>query len=186
MAGRITQTFIDDLLSRVDIVEVIDRYVPLKKTGANFKACCPFHGEKTPSFTVSQTKQFYHCFGCGVHGTAISFLMEFDHRHFVDAVEYLADRAGLTVPRDAIPEVSQTQKALYDALQQSSAFYQQQLRSTPEAVDYLKRRGISGETAKTFQLGFAPSGWQALSAACLLYTSPSPRDRQKSRMPSSA
>ena len=165
MAGRIPQSFIDDLLSRVDVVEVIDRYVPLKKTGANFKACCPFHGEKTPSFTVSQTKQFYHCFGCGVHGTAISFLMEFDHMHFVDAVEYLADRAGLTVPRDAIPEVSQTQKALYDALQQSSAFYQQQLRSTPEAVDYLKRRGISGETAKTFQLGFAPSGWQALSAA---------------------
>ncbi len=165
MAGRIPQSFIDDLLSRVDVVEVIERYVPLKKTGANFKACCPFHGEKTPSFTVSQTKQFYHCFGCGVHGTAISFLMEFDHMHFVDAVEYLADRAGLTVPRDAIPEVSQTQKSLYDALHQSSVFFQQQLRSTTEAVDYLKRRGISGETAKTFQLGFAPAAWHALSAA---------------------
>jgi DNA primase len=165
MAGRIPQSFIDDLLSRVDIVEVIDRYVPLKKTGANYKACCPFHGEKTPSFTVSQTKQFYHCFGCGVHGTAISFLMEFDHMHFVDAVEYLADRAGLTVPRDAIPEVSQTQQSLYDALHQSSRFFQQQLRSNAEAIDYLKGRGISGETAKTYQLGFAPAGWHALTGA---------------------
>jgi len=165
MTGRIPQAFIDELLSRVDVVEVIDRYVPLKKTGANYKACCPFHGEKTPSFTVSQTKQFYHCFGCGVHGTAISFLMEFDHMHFVDAVEYLADRAGLTVPRDAIPEVSQTQKALFDALHQSSVFFQQQLRATSDAVDYLKGRGISGETAKTFQLGFAPSSWHALASA---------------------
>jgi DNA primase len=165
MAGRIPQSFIDDLLSRVDIVEVIDRYVPLKKTGANYKACCPFHGEKTPSFTVSQTKQFYHCFGCGVHGTAISFLMEFDHMHFVDAVEYLADRVGLEVPRDAVPEVSQTHKVLYQALQQSSAFFQQQLRGNQEAIDYLKRRGITGETAKTFQLGFAPSAWHALSEA---------------------
>jgi len=95
MAGRIPQAFIDDLLARVDIIEVIGQYVPLKKAGANHKACCPFHGEKTPSFSVNQQKQFYHCFGCGVSGNALSFLIEFDSMHFVDAVEYLADRAGL-------------------------------------------------------------------------------------------
>jgi len=164
MAGRIPQSFIDDLLVRVDIVEIIDRYVTLKKAGANYKACCPFHGEKTPSFTVSQTKQFYHCFGCGAHGTAISFLMEHDNMHFIDAIEYLADRVGLEVPRDAVVPVSQTQKALYDTLQHCSQFYQRELRSQQTAIDYLKGRGISGATAGEFELGFAPAGWQALSA----------------------
>ena len=163
MAGRIPQSFIDDLLSRVDIVEVIDRYVPLKKAGANHKACCPFHGEKTPSFSVSQPKQFYHCFGCGVSGNAISFLMEFDNMHFVDAVEYLADRAGLEVPRDAVTTITPSQQGLFDALAACTDFYKQQLRKTPKAIEYLKQRGISGETAQRFELGFAPDAWHALT-----------------------
>ena len=163
MAGRIPQSFIDDLLSRVDIVEVIDRYVPLKKAGANHKACCPFHGEKTPSFSVSQPKQFYHCFGCGVSGNAISFLMEFDNMHFVDAVEYLADRVGLEVPRDAVATVTPSQQGLYDALAMCSEFYKAELRKAPDAIEYLKQRGISGETAQRFDLGFAPNAWHALT-----------------------
>lgn len=163
MAGRIPQSFIDDLLSRVDIVEVIDRYVPLKKAGANHKACCPFHGEKTPSFSVSQPKQFYHCFGCGVSGNAISFLMEFDNMHFVDAVEYLADRAGLEVPRDAVATTTPSQKGLFDALTACTEFYKQQLRNAPPAIEYLKQRGISGETAQRFDLGFSPDAWHALT-----------------------
>ena len=163
MAGRIPQSFIDDLLSRVDIVEIIDRYVPLKKAGANHKACCPFHGEKTPSFNVSQPKQFYHCFGCGVSGNAISFLMDFDHMHFVDAVEFLADRVGLEVPRDAIAAITPSQQGLFDALNTCNQFYQQQLRNTPSAIDYLKGRGISGDTAQRFEIGFSPDAWHALT-----------------------
>ena len=167
MAGRIPQSFLDELLSRVDIVEIIDRYVPLKKAGANHKACCPFHGEKTPSFTVSQSKQFYHCFGCGVSGTAISFLMEFDHMHFVDAVEYLADSVGLEVPRDAINKITPSQQGLFDVLQSCTDLYQQELRKHQPAIDYLKRRNISGETALEFQLGYAPAQWHALNEAIL-------------------
>ena len=163
MAGRIPQSFIDDLLSRVDIVEIIDRYVPLKKAGANHKACCPFHGEKTPSFSVNQTKQFYHCFGCGVSGNAISFLMAFDHMHFVDAIEYLAGRVGVEVPRDAVATITPSQQGLFDALSACNQFYQQQLRSTPASIDYLKQRGISGETAQKFDIGFAPDDWHALT-----------------------
>ena len=163
MAGRIPQAFIDDLLSRVDIVEIIDRYVPLKKAGANHKACCPFHGEKTPSFSVNQQKQFYHCFGCQASGNAISFLMEFDHMHFVDAVEYLANRVGLEVPRDAVAAITPSQQGLFDALDTCSQFYQQQLRKTPKAIEYLKQRGISGETAGRFELGFSPDAWHALT-----------------------
>ncbi len=165
MAGRIPQSFVDDLLARVDIVEIIDRYVPLKKAGANHKACCPFHGEKTPSFNVSQAKQFYHCFGCGVSGTAISFLMEFDHMHFVDAVEYLADSVGLEVPRDAIVKITPSQQGLFDALGHCSDFFQQELRKNTPAIDYLKQRKISGETALEFQIGYSPAQWHALAGA---------------------
>ncbi len=165
MAGRIPQSFIDELLARVDIVDVIDRYVPLKKAGNNHKACCPFHNEKTPSFNVSQTKQFYHCFGCGVSGTAISFLMDFDHMHFVDAVEYLADSVGLEVPRDAIVPITPSQQGLYDALQQCSAYYTAQLRTHEGAINYLKNRHITGETALDFQIGYAPDQWHALIGA---------------------
>ena len=112
MAGRIPQSFIDELLNRTDIVEVIDACVPLKKAGREYKACCPFHGEKTPSFTVSQVKQFYHCFGCGEHGTAISFLMEYEHMEFVEAIEELAHRAGLEVPREASIDKTHTPSTL--------------------------------------------------------------------------
>jgi len=169
MAGRIPQYFIDELLNRIDIVDLIDGYVPLKKAGANYKACCPFHGEKTPSFTVSPTKQFYHCFGCGVNGTAISFLMDYDHMGFREAIESLASSAGLDIPEEAQPhQPKQTQSQgidLYDLMDDVNAFYQQQLRThnnKQEAIDYLKHRGLSGEIANRFGLGFAPEGWDNL------------------------
>ena len=169
MAGRIPQHFIDQLLNRIDLVDLIDGYLPLKKAGANYKACCPFHGEKTPSFTVSPSKQFYHCFGCGVNGTAISFLMEYDHMEFREAVESLASSAGMEIPEEAQgyqPKQTQVQGIdLYQLMDQVNDFYQKKLRQHPdkqEAVDYLKKRGLSGEIAKRFGLGFAPEGWDNL------------------------
>ncbi len=170
MAGRIPQSFIDDLVSRADIVEVIDAHVPLKKAGREYKACCPFHDEKTPSFTVSAEKQFYHCFGCGAHGTVIGFLMNYRHLEFVEAVESLAQRLGLEVPREggeAAPAGPPT-APLYEMLEAASRFFQRQLRAHPEksrAVDYLKSRGLSGEVAAEFKLGFAPPGWDNLVEA---------------------
>jgi len=166
MAGRIPQSFIDELLNRIDIVDVIDTRVPLKKAGSNYKACCPFHTEKSPSFTVSQPKQFYHCFGCGAHGTAISFLMEYEHLDFVDAIEDLAQQAGLTVEREqgGAPR-PQREDNLYEVMQQANTFYRQQLRShaqSDKAVEYLKQRGMSGEIAAEFGVGFAPPGWNNL------------------------
>jgi DNA primase len=170
MAGRIPHSFIDELLTRIDIVDVIDARVPLKKAGREFKACCPFHHEKTPSFTVSQVKQFYHCFGCGAHGSAISFLMEFEHMDFVEAVEELAQRAGLEVPREAGSEtVSQdTTRPLFAVLEAAAGYYRQQLRSHAQAgraVEYLKQRGLSGEIAARFGIGYAPPGWENLISA---------------------
>ena len=170
MAGRIPQSFIDELLTRADIVEVIDSRVQLKKAGREYKACCPFHNEKTPSFTVSQVKQFYHCFGCGMHGTAITFLMDYEHMDFVEAVEELAHRAGLEVPRDSAPDTHRTASTQphYELLEKVSAYYQQQLRSHPQAgrvVEYLKNRGLSGEVVARFKMGFAPPGWDNLSKA---------------------
>lgn len=170
MAGRIPQTFIDDLLVRTDIVDVIDSRVQLKKAGREYKACCPFHNEKTPSFTVSQVKQFYHCFGCGAHGTAISFLMEFEHLDFVEAVEELAHMAGLEVPREAgfEPGAQSSTQPLYELLEKASAYYRQQLRNHAQAghaVDYLKQRGLSGAVAARFAIGFAPPGWENLLTA---------------------
>ncbi len=169
MAGRIPQHFIDELLNRTDVVDLIDGFVPLKKAGANYKACCPFHGEKTPSFTVSPTKQFYHCFGCGVNGTAISFLMEYDHMEFREAVETLASSAGMEVPQESqsfTPKNTQSQGIdLYQLMQQVEGFYQTQLRqhaTKDEAVAYLKKRGLSGDVAKRFGLGFSPEGWSHL------------------------
>jgi DNA primase len=163
VAGRIPRQFIDDLLSRVDIVDVVDEYVPLKKGGKDHKACCPFHNEKSPSFTVSADKQFYHCFGCGAHGSAISFLMEYAHMDFVEAVEDLASRAGLEIPREASgDERSESLQPVYDILAKANAYLQQQLRQHPDApraVDYLRKRGLSGEVAAAFGLGFAPPGW---------------------------
>ncbi len=164
MAGRIPPEFIDQLLSRIDIVDVIEKRVPLKKAGKEYQACCPFHTEKTPSFTVSQQKQFYHCFGCGAHGSAIGFLMDYDHMNFVEAIEELASDAGLEVPREegATDRPRQDFSRLYELLEQANRFFQQQLREHPEAsraVEYLKKRGLSGEIARDFGIGFAPPGW---------------------------
>lgn len=169
MAGRIPQQFIDDLLNRIDIIEVIDSRVPLKKKGKEYTACCPFHSEKTPSFTVSQNKQFYHCFGCKANGTAVGFLMEYEHLSFPDAIEELARSQGLEIPYEGgqrpDPAVIKAQTDLYDLMQEADQYYQLQLRQhelASQAVDYLKERGLSGEVAKDFGIGFAPDGWDNL------------------------
>lgn len=167
MAGSIPQSFIDALLARTDIVDVIDRRVPLKKTGREFGACCPFHNEKTPSFTVSPLKQFYYCFGCGAHGTAISFLMDYEHLSFVEAIEDLAKLCGLEVPyTDASGHAKQDElQPLYKLLEEVSLYFQRQLREHPAAEtakSYLKQRGLTGETARSFEVGFAPPGWDNL------------------------
>ncbi|HMC13446.1 MAG TPA: DNA primase, partial [Gallionellaceae bacterium] len=163
----IPKSFIQDLLNRLDIVDVIGRYVPLKKAGANYVACCPFHNEKSPSFTVSQSKQFYHCFGCGAHGTAIGFVMEQSGLGFVDAVEELARSIGVTVPREAASPGQTQHKAapdLYELMQSATRYYREQLKQSPRAIDYLKRRGLSGEIAARFGVGYAPEGWQNLES----------------------
>ena len=169
MPGRIPQSFIDDLLARVDIVEVIDEYVPLVGAGRDFKACCPFHTEKTPSFTVSRAKQFYHCFGCQANGTAISFLMEYARLDFVEAIEELAHRVGIEVPKSARSSPDRpSSEPLFRILERASRFYRRQLRVHPEAaraVDYLRSRGVSGEVASAFHIGFAPPGWTNLVEA---------------------
>lgn len=166
MAGRIPQSFIDELIARADIVEVINARVPLKKKGREYTACCPFHNEKTPSFTVSEAKQFYHCFGCGAHGTAIGFLMEYEHLDFVDAIETLAADYHLEVPREdsaySSSQASDAKQPLYHVLEQAASLYQQQLRHSDRAIQYLKQRGLSGEIAKRFRLGYAPEGWHFL------------------------
>ncbi|MGZ8357466.1 MAG: DNA primase, partial [Telluria sp.] len=165
----IPQTFITDLLNRVDIVDIVGRYVQLKKGGANFMGLCPFHNEKSPSFTVSPTKQFYHCFGCGAHGTSIGFLIEYSGMGFVDAVKDLAQGVGMVVPDadDKIPPAQRAQNqaqalALSDALTQACDFYRAQLRSAPNAIEYLKKRGLTGEVAARFGMGYAPGGWDNL------------------------
>ncbi len=155
----IPRDFIDTLLARVDIVDVIDRRVSLKKAGQNYQACCPFHSEKTPSFTVSPTKQFYHCFGCGAHGTALGFLMEYEHMSFPDAVAALAQDVGLPIPESA--QESDRPKpppALWDALEQAAQLYKQQLKKTPHAIEYLKKRGLTGAIAARYGIGYAPDG----------------------------
>ncbi|AHE99373.1 DNA primase [Thioalkalivibrio paradoxus] len=158
MAGLIPQAFIDDLLERTDVVELIQRYVPLKKAGSEFAACCPFHSEKTPSFYVSPRKQFYHCFGCGAHGTAISFLMEHENLSFPEAVGQLAEWAGLEVPREADPAGRDPTGHLLDALEAAATFYREQLKGNRAAIDYLEGRGIDGATARDYALGWAPDG----------------------------
>jgi len=167
MSGKIPQSFIDELLVRTDIVDVIDSRVTLKKKGKDYMACCPFHGEKTPSFSVSREKQFYYCFGCGASGSALSFLMDYEHLGFVEAIEMLASQAGLEVPReeggDSRPRVNYD--PLYKQLEASSQFYRDQLRHHPQAqraIDYLKKRGLSGEIITAFGIGFAPAGWDNL------------------------
>ena len=174
----IPQDFIDQLLSRVDIVDVVDRYVPLKKAGQNYMACCPFHKEKSPSFTVSPSKQFYHCFGCGAHGSAIGFVMEYQGLNFVEAVKNLAEGLGMQVPeeRTANPEASRAarekQLSLEGALTQAATYYKQQLKSAVNAIGYLKGRGLTGEIAARFGLGYAPGDWQNLASVVSDYQSP--------------
>ena len=166
-AKVIPPEFIDEVTARTDIVEIIEARVSLKKTGQNYSGLCPFHQEKTPSFSVSQDKQFYYCFGCQASGSALKFLMEFDRMDFVAAVEYLAQRVGMEVPRDTRSDraVSEKRKSLYEILDQSADFYREQLRksdSRQRAVDYLKGRGLSGEIARAYGIGYAPPGWDNL------------------------
>ena len=174
MAGRIPQAFLDDLLDRVDIVEVIDRRVKLRKSGKNYSARCPFHDEKTPSFSVNPDKQFYYCFGCGAGGNALGFVMDYDNVDFPQAVENLAGTVGLEVPREQGPggpgrsQQESVNKPLYALMEQVASYYKQQLRNHPDrasAVNYLKGRGLSGEIARQFDLGFAPPGWDNLLSA---------------------
>ncbi|WED43390.1 DNA primase [Legionella cardiaca] len=163
MSGLIPQPFIDELLTRTDIVEFIDSYLPLKKSGHAFVACCPFHNEKTPSFNVVARKQFYHCFGCGASGNVISFAMNYLNQGFIEAVETLASRLGLQVPREGRTEKNQQSLSLYQLLAQVSQFYQQTLKTKGQAaINYLRQRGLTGEIAKLYQIGYAPPDWQNL------------------------
>ncbi len=168
MAGRIPQSFIDELLNRVDIVDLIDARLQLKKAGREYQACCPFHNEKTPSFTVSPGKQFYHCFGCGAHGSAVGFLMDYENLAFPEAIEELARSVGMEVPRETgsqTPQAEQQRTDHYALLERVDHFYRGQLRQhaqAEKAVAYLKDRGLSGEIAQTFGLGYAPPGWDSL------------------------
>ena len=159
MAGLIPQDDIDDLIARADVVEVIGKRIQLKKAGREFKASCPFHDEKTPSFTVSPGKGFYHCFGCGAHGTAIGFLMEFEHMSFVEAIESLASTMGVEVPRNESDRPARRYDELFSLMAQVEQHWQGCLRDHSAAVDYLKKRGIDGATAKRFGIGYAPDGW---------------------------
>jgi len=164
MVGRIPQNFIDNLLDRSEIVDLIGSRVDLKKAGVNYKACCPFHNEKTPSFIVNPVKQFYHCYGCGAGGSALSFLMEYEHLSFPEAVEELAAMAGLQVPREHYNGPAPgTQSPLYDVVTQCAGFFQRALREHPPAIAYLKQRGLSGETAKKFGIGYAPNAWNSMA-----------------------
>jgi len=165
MAGRIPQEFLDQLLSRVDLVEVINTRTPLRRAGHDFMACCPFHAEKTPSFSVSPRKQFYHCFGCGAHGNAIGFLMAYERLEFLDAVEELARLAGLEMPKTGSSDRGLSH-ALLEWLIQADRYFRQQLREHPtrqRAVDYLRQRGLTGQIAGAFGIGYAPPGWDTLS-----------------------
>jgi len=165
VAGLIPQNFIDDLIARSDIVDVINARVPLKRKGKEFTACCPFHNEKTPSFTVSENKQFYYCFGCHAKGNVIGFLMDYEHLSYVDAIESLAADQHLDVPHEdngRANQQKQDKQPLYDILKQASELYQKQLKTSARAIDYLKQRGLSGEIAKQFKIGYAPDGWDFL------------------------
>ncbi|MCK6413291.1 MAG: DNA primase [Azonexus sp.] len=162
----IPESFIQDLLARVDIVDLIDAYVPLKKSGANYFACCPFHSEKSPSFSVSPSKQFYHCFSCGAHGTAIGFVMEYQGTGFIDAVRELAGRAGMQVPddKDFSPQQQGRTRSLIEVMARAAQYYKEQLKRSPRAIEYCKKRGLSGEIAARYGMGYAPDGWNNLKS----------------------
>lgn len=170
--GRIPKDFIDQLLTRVDIIDVIGSRVPLKKAGREYQACCPFHNEKTASFTVSPTKQFYHCFGCGAHGSAISFLMEYEHLAYPEAIEALARTAGVQVPREGAedaPKRKPTNKSLYTLMEEATTWFQAQLPQNPTAREYLQQRGLSADIISRFGIGYAPSGWDNLGRKLAAY-----------------
>lgn len=170
--GRIPKDFIDQLLTRVDIIEVIGSRIPLKKAGREYQACCPFHNEKTPSFTVSPTKQFYHCFGCGAHGSAISFIMEYDHMSYPEAIEALARHVGIPVPREGAQNTStrkSTNKNLYSLMEEAMAWFQAQLPQHPVAGEYLRQRGLDSAIIARFGIGYAPSGWDHLKRKLAAY-----------------
>lgn len=166
MTGRIPQDFIDEVLRRTDIVDLIGNHVRLKKSGKNYSACCPFHHEKTPSFSVNREKQFYHCFGCGASGNALSFVLQYERRDFIDGLRYLAQKVGLELPDTGNYNEQQTSRQpLYDMLETAAQFYEDQLRQHPQrqkAIDYLQERGLTGQVAKEWRLGYAPAGWDNL------------------------
>ncbi len=165
MAGKIPPEFIDNLLSRVDVVDIVNQRVPLRRAGSEYKACCPFHDEKTPSFTVSPNKQFYHCFGCGAHGTALGFLMEYDRLNFPEAVEELATSVGLELPTEIAFQQGPDNRPLYELMNQAADYFSRQLRQHPQAAmatEYLQQRGLSGEIIREYRIGFAPPGWNNL------------------------
>jgi DNA primase len=176
----IPASFIQELIARADVVDIVGRYVQLKKGGANFMGLCPFHGEKSPSFSVSPTKQFYHCFGCGKNGNAISFLMDHGGMSFVEAVKDLAQQYGMQVPeeegspqdRARAAEQRQKQATLTDVLEKACDAYKKSLKNSPKAIDYFKGRGLSGEIAKQFGLGYAPEGWRSLASVFPNYDDP--------------
>jgi DNA primase len=173
----IPDSFKQELLHRVDVVDVIERYIPLKKGGANFLACCPFHSEKTPSFTVSPTKQFYHCFGCGAHGNAISFLMEYQGLGYVEAVKDLAESVGMKMPEfEPRARKSESGPDLYAVMEQACDYYREQLKAAPRAVEYLKGRGLTGKIAARFGIGYAPEGWQNLESVFPNYSDKALKD----------
>lgn len=160
---KIPQAFLDEILTRTDIVELIETRVALKKTGANYSARCPFHNEKTPSFTVSPTKQFYYCFGCSAHGNAIGFLMQYERLDFMEAIQTLAAKVGLEIPKDDFQATDNSQhQELYTLLAEAAKYYQLQLRQSSTAIDYLKSRGLTGQIAKHYGVGYAPPGWENL------------------------
>ena len=167
MAGRIPQSFIEDLIDRVDILDFISSRLEIKKAGKNHVACCPFHQEKSPSFTVAQDKQFYYCFGCGATGNVLKFIMEFDHLDFLPALELLAQQAGIAIPQIDEPnrQEDRSKREIYSILSDCDRFFRQRLRQheiSKDAINYMKGRGISGKVAAKFGIGYAPQGWDNL------------------------
>ena len=165
MSGRIPQNFIDEVLRRTDIVELIGNYIRLKKAGKNYSACCPFHNEKSPSFSVNRDKQFYHCFGCGASGNALSFVMQYEHREFLDSLEHLATKVGLSLPETSQQQEQVSRKPLYDILEEAALFFEQQLQLSAQrdkAHAYLTKRGLDTQTIKDWRIGYAPAGWDNL------------------------
>src|SRR3990167_10337671 len=163
MKNRIPRPFIQDVVAKTDIVSIIESRIELKKRGSTHMACCPFHNEKTPSFTVSHVKQFYYCFGCGAHGNVIGFLMEYDHLPFVDAVTQLANQLGMTIPLDATNETQAQNDILYTLLHHAQLSFEKELKNSPAAIQYLKNRGLTGKIAKEFGVGYAPNQWEFLT-----------------------